>query len=63
MLLVPSLKTLHLALGPEDFLLSFFPKNVIVLSSIFKSTIHFGLIYIKGMRFRLRFIFLLMDVQ
>lgn len=55
--LVPSLKSLHLALDPENFLLRLFPKSLKVLPFIFKSTIHFGLIYIKGMRFRLKFFF------
>lgn len=63
LLLIPSLKILHLALHPEDFLLIFFPESLISLPSTFKSTIYFGLIYVKVMRFRLRFIFLVMDVQ
>ena len=53
-------KKSSMALGPENFLLRFFPKSLKVLSSIFKSTIHFGLMYVKSMRFRLRLLLLLL---
>lgn len=40
-----------------------FPKCFIVLCFILKSAIHFGLMFVEGVRFGSRFIFLLMDVQ
>ena len=39
-------KNLHLALDTEDFLISF-----IVLHFAFRSTVHFELIFLKGVKF------------
>lgn len=47
MLLVPSLWTPHLTLGPKEFLLCFFSKCFIVLHFTFKSTIPFKLMFNK----------------
>lgn len=52
-ILVSCLRTLHWALGLENCLMLFF-KSLTGLHCIFKSMIYFELMFVKGLRFRLK---------